>query len=336
MRQLLCLLLLMSVTAWAEPAPQLRVPGLPDHEVYAYFNATASHLTLDSHNELRVWALTDFRLLKHLKFQVNQLVSHDVSPDGRFLAVSIPPRRIQVHDLRSQKVVFEFSGLKPKESEGAYRVSFSPNGDYLSAFGSGRARENSDRYLRVWRTADWQREGLALCEEERWWGWLEVVWTPWNQLAHLESDKRGLTLYDPKGLRAARKVVLAEEGVNLIREKDEIVALTRGSGSEHTLLQRLRQTETSPRVETRLDFQKEEERPMTRLVSDLWMSPIGYGGPATVYAGSEPKAIGALEWACPPETSFDGKLLAFATLKGVLVLDVEKTLASGKLIPYRP
>lgn len=333
MRKVLTLLLLMTIASWAEPAAQLRASGLPDHEVYPYFNASGSHLTLDAHDELRVWDLSHFRLLKHTK--VKGLISHDLSPDGRYLAISSRPRKIQVLDLRSGEPVFNFSGLKPTENEGAYSISFSPNGEYLSAFGSGGARENCDRTLRVWRTADWQRVGMGVAKETRWWGWLEVKWTPWNQLAHLQSEGKELDLYDPVGLHLARTVPLELKGINLRSESEALVVISAGEVDE-IALQRLGSADTEPSLERHSDGQTLGERRVTRVADNLWMLPNGYGGPTTFYAGQPLEGLGSLRWACPTTLSRDGRLLALATREGVLILDLEKTLSQGKLTPYKP
>ena len=127
---------------------------------------------------------------------------------------------------------------------------------------------------------------------------------------------------------------LPEEGISLQVLGDQLT-LTVSSDADNVVFQQLRRGETIPRRETRVESVQRDDRTVSRLVGDLWLSAIGYGGPATVYAGAEPRSVGTLEWACPPDVSPSGKLVATATKKGVLILDVEKTISEGKLVPYR-
>ena len=144
----ICLLLLLSLVAWAEPTPQILVD--PGDEPQTCFSADGKTAAVWGDHFVSVFDVTSFSRKARLT-GFERVAEAALSGDGRYLAVGDYPSRLDVYDAASGKLVWNFKGPVANPSiPGAYDVSFAPQGYGLLVWGTTHGRSQYDAHTRLY------------------------------------------------------------------------------------------------------------------------------------------------------------------------------------------
>lgn len=151
----LVFLLLLAITASAEPWPQL--PAKISYECYLSISPDGSFVALDSGNQIPVWDGKKLAVVRRLR-DVERPYEVRFSPDNRHLIVSDYPVKFAYYDCADGlRKVWEYrgkwDGRGDVESPGSYGVIFSPDGKYVLAVGSAHGAQPCDNVVRIFDTA---------------------------------------------------------------------------------------------------------------------------------------------------------------------------------------
>lgn len=148
-------LLLLAITASAEPWPQL--PAKIDYESYLSISPDGSYVALDSGNQIQVWDGKKLAVVHRLR-DVVRPYAVTFSPDNRHLIVSDYPVKFAYYDCADGlRKVWEYhgkwNGRGDVQDPGSYGVIFSPDGKYVLAVGSAHGTQYCDSVVRIFETA---------------------------------------------------------------------------------------------------------------------------------------------------------------------------------------
>ena len=322
-----------ALPAWCQSAPQLVQPAR--EETYCYFSGDSRRLATGA-GTIRVWDLPTLRLLKTYK-PSHDVLSVALSQDGRRLALGSYPRHLQVWDIDRNKLIFELPIVPgATDNVGAYKVQFSPDGKQLLAVGACRGRSDYDQVVHVY--------DLTRGKEVRRWAWDirtkrgSCVWGEHNQVVRLYDEADTLEFFSVDTGKSLRKVKLSNRAQALNRHQEHLeLLLETGDATQEATYSLAGEPLASRTSRTEYDKKLPGVKESVQSIEGdlLFLSQIGYGGPANFYT-LQGKKLGHLPFVGAPELSPDGHILAMAVDKGIWLMDVTKSLASGKLSPWKP
>lgn len=309
LRTLLCFLLLIA-GVWAQGAPQLPCP-VPEFPSLS-FSHDGSRLLLFGENRRQyfVWHVPRLRLLASQVLDYD-ILSAELSPDGTLLALGERPRRLAVLQLPSKQRVFLFQGpaVAKGQDSGGYGVAWSPKADMLAVWGMGFMREAGEPKVYLYRWSDKKLLHTFPGEPQS----QQVGWSHASQLTMRDFD--GLRIYDPvtgkllKSMPTSRGADAAIPPAELHRlgqlqwHYDQAIGRTRFFGSRLTLKE---------------------------------TGHVPGQGDTLLYDGQEKTPLGTLSSVMAYRLSPNGKVLALLLKGGVLLHDVEASLAQKRLVPLSP
>jgi hypothetical protein len=251
-----------------------------------------------------VWDVPRLSLVASQKLDYD-ILSAELSPDGKLLALGERPRRLAVLELSSKQRVFLYQGpgVAKGQDTGGYGVSWSPQQDMLAFWGIGFMREAGEPkvYLYRWpakkllHTFPGERQGQ------------QGGWTVQSQFSMRDFD--GLRIYDPAGGKLLKTLPPNNQTA------EEQLRLGQLSSGCH--------------------YDEAKGRTVffaSRLSLDETGRVPGQGD-TRFFDGQEKTPLGAIRSVLAYRLSPNGKVLALLLQGGVLLLDVEASLAQKRLVP---
>lgn len=306
---ILLFILLLVAGAWAQGNPQLACPA-PDFPNLT-FSRDGSRLLLfgESSSEYFVWDVRRLSLVASQKLDYT-ILSAELSPDGKLLALGERPRRLAVLEIPSKQRVFLYQGpaVAKGQDTGGYGVSWSPKQDMLAFWGIGFMREAGEPKIYLYRwpakkllhTFPGERQGQ------------QGGWSEQSQFTVRDFD--GLRLYDPSSGKLLKTLPQNNPpGQNTpVKELHRLGQLASGC------------------------YYDEAKGRTVFFASRLSLDQTGRvpgQGDTRLFDGQEKTPLGAIPTVLAYQLSPNGKVLALLLQGGVLLLDVEASLAQKRLVP---